>query len=409
MLARAAQGVRLTLRCIFFLVVLCPSFSLGENLRKYPCDPKFGYEGNYLEIGTGDTADARDLLVCFGDDREKETISDPQWWQLYWEKIRGRSREKAEEKMKSCINLSSLPGRLRQGDGKWSAWREPLYLDRENSIFQFALCGSIEDPSVWEQFQRHLGVDSWDEMRLVALSERKIRIDRLRIVQNRVRILDNESRDEGNIQMAIQALSATDNAIDLTGRIRTTKLNRVDCLNFEYGPPYCEGSIPGLEKNDLSPVIITALMELGHSGSKKYGRENNAYCSEFSLYVIEKAVHLSETCSTLIPDPVRKDVNVKDMFKWFKMCERLIPREEIKDRIKPGDFLSVDNMGHGVIFLGWADAEKKYFWEISGNNRCRPERETLYAPDHKGNMVCIAKRDFSTHILTKDFGGVVED
>ena len=104
----------------------------------------------------------------------------------------------------------------------------------------------------------------------------------------------------------------------------------------------------------------------------------------------------------------REEVNVKDMFRWFKMCKRLIRREEIKERIRPGDFISVDNLLHSAIFLGWADAEKKTFWEISGNNRCNPERETFYAPKNKANMVCISLRDFDAHVLERDFGGIVE-
>jgi hypothetical protein len=57
------------------------------------------------------------------------------------------------------------------------------------------------------------------------------------------------------------------------------------------------------------------------------------------------------------------------------------------------------------LFLGWADPEKNFFWEISGNNKCRPELETMIAPTFMGNMVCIAKHEFTKDIGEKDFGG----
>ncbi len=399
-------------RPVFLIILfsfLVPLSCHGKALRKYPCDPKFGYEGNYLEITTGGTAEARDLLLCFDKDREPERLTDRRWWQTVWQDITGESINEAEKKVEACIRLASVPGRFSKADGQWTGWDKPLHLEREETTYQFALCGSDRDPSVWEEFQKYLGVDSWDGMRIVAEKKSRVMLDALRVVQNRVRILDNESAEEGDVDFLLDALTAGKTEIDLTGRIRKTKLNRINCLNIESGPPYCEEKVPGLGEGDLSPVITAALLELGHSGSKKYRRENNAYCSEFSFYVIEKGAQLSSTCTRMIPNPALEDVNSKDMYRWFKMCGRIVPRAEIRERIKPGDYVSVDNLKHSVTFLGWADQEKKYFWEISGNNRCLPERETDYAPKNKANMVCISRRHFDTDVQKQDFGGAVED
>jgi len=409
MLRHFAQKSGLIITLVIFILAHYPVLTFGKTQRRYPCDPKFGYKGNYLEVSTGSIAAAQDALVCFGSVTEPETSSKKQWWDFL--KINsGNTVVNEKRKVETCLNLETLPGRFQKVNGSWTPWQKQIHLNRESTTFQFALCGSNDDLSVWKDFQSYLGVDSWDDMRIVSSNKDEVMIEKLRIVQNRVRILDNESNEEGNVTMLLQANSEGNREIRLAERIRKTKLNRTNCLNLEKGPPYCEQSVPGLEdKNDLSPVVIAALLELGHSGSKKYRREDNAYCSEFAFFVIEQSVQLSDVCTKTIPNPAREDVNVKDMFRWFKRCKRLIPREEIKEKIKQGDFISVDNVLHSAIFLGWANPEKDSFWEISGNNRCLPERETFYASKNKANMVCISKRDFDTHILEGDFGGVVEN
>jgi len=407
--------VRVTLKTILYIISLVILVSVwiplpvqGKVVRKHPCDPKFGYTGNYLEITTGDTADKGDINVCFGDVPDPELLPSEAWWQVLWERIWNPSAGKVERKVQTCISLASLPGRLLEGNSEWSGWQKGLPVNRKDTTFQFALCGSNTDPSVWENFQRYLGVDSWDGMRIVAGNDTRVMVEKLRVVQNRVRILDNERADEGDVHVLLSSAGPDgQRELDLADRIRKTKLNRINCLNIKKGPPYCEEKIPGLNRDNLSPVIRAALLELGHSGSKKYRRENNAYCSEFSFYVIEKGAHLSRICTKMVPDPDHDDVSVRDMFRWFKLCGRIVPRNAIREKIRPGDYLSVDNMLHSVTFLGWADPEKKYFWEISGNNRCLPERETFYAPKNKANMVCISKRDFDRDIRDKDFGATV--
>lgn len=403
MLRRSARILSLAIAVAIFVFVHYPAFAKMQ--RRYPCDPKFGYEGNYLEVNTGNITSPDDIQVCFQRENEPVTTGNKKWWEFWKAEIEAP----AASDTTVCVKTSTLPGRFLINKGNWSSWQKQVSLNRKKTSFQFALCGSSEDLSVWEDFQRYNGVDSWDGMRIKALSNNGVMIEKVRVVQNRVRVLDNESTEEGWVNFLLRDDADGNDEISLAERIRKTKLNRINCLNLNEGPPYCEQSVPGLENTyDIPHVVITALLELGHSGSKKYHRENNAYCSEFAFYVIEKSVQLSNTCNSMIPNPGREDVNVKDMFRWFKMCERLIRREEIKEKIKAGDFLSVDNMGHSAIFLGWADPGKNFFWEISGNNRCHPERETFYAPKNKANMVCISKREFSKYILPEDFGGVVE-
>jgi len=408
MLRCLAQKYGWIITIVLFVFFYGASSVSGELRRKYPCDPKFGYEGNYLEITTGSVASAKDIRVCFGSEVESEASTGKNWWE-FWKIHSGNSGESKSKNAETCLRLAILPGRFQEGNGKWTTWQREVYVNREHTTFQFALCGSSKDDFIWEEFHKPLGVDSWDDLRLEALENNGVIIEKLRVVQNRVRILDNESNEEGHVGFLLQAKAENHAEIRLAERIRKSKLRRLGCLNLETGPPYCEGKVPGFENNkEIPPVIKSALLELGHSGSKKYHRTDNAYCSEFAFFVIEKSMQISDICSKNVPNPAREDINVKDMFRWFKTCKRLIAREDIKEKIKSGDFLSVDNMGHSTIFLGWADSEKRFFWEISGNNRCLPERETLYAPKNKANMVCIAKRNFSEHILAQDFGGVVE-
>lgn len=409
MLRCSAQKIVLIITLVLVAPVYFAGFVIAKTPRRYPCDPKFGYPGNYLEISTGNIASARDILVCFGNKTEPEISWEKNWWE-FWKSNRDLSAVKKKKAANACLRLATLPGRIQEANGEWTSWQKGVEPAAENTTFQFALCGSEEDASAWEEFHRNLGVDAWDDMRIVVPDKGEVMVEKLRVVQNRVRILDNESNEEGRVHFLLKGTTEGKEEIRLAERIRKTKLNRINCLNLQPGAPYCEQGVPGLEdSSEVSPVIVAALLELGHSGSKKYRRENDAYCSEFSLFVINKGVHLSDVCRKNIPNPVREDVNVRDMFRWFKSCDRLISREEIKGRIRPGDFISIDNLNHSAIFLGWADPEKNFFWEISGNNRCLPERETFYAPKNKANMVCISKRDFEKYVFEEDFGGIVED
>ena len=378
--------------CIFFLSIL--ESAEGKPPRRHTCDPKFGYKGNYIEITTGDAvASVDDIWVCLG--RHVET----KWYD---------SDPTTGPKGVACLQLSSLPGRFRNSSKSWSQWRTDVLLDQEKTTFQFALCGSSDDLAVWEKTHKYMSVDSWDYMSLYTKSSEAVMIEKLRVVQNRVRILDNEKKDEGYVGFLLKAPG--NNQLEMAQRIKMTKLRRVNCLNIHSGPPYCEESVPGLHYQEgLPPVVESALMELGHSGSVKYLRKDNAYCSEFAFYIFEKVAQLSKICKKNVPNPLRENLNVRDMFRWFKSCERIIPYKDLKKNLKAGDYLSTGNQTHSTIFLGWTDFSKQYFWEISGNNQCKPERETFFAPRYKGNMICIAKHLFTKAVKKKDFGGRVSN
>lgn len=394
-----------TIICIVFCLILVLSGLVnGATLRRYPCDPKFGFSGNYIEITTGDIVSSAGVSVCFDIPAEKETRKAKTWLKTLMSRVK-KQNYIANEKTKDCLRLESLPGRFQNKDGSWTSWEKKTPIRKANTVYQFALCGTLKDDSVWQNFQRHLTVDSWDKMEVLAETGTAVFIARVRVVQNRVRILDDESREEGIVNFFLNGDIDEQNLLQLSGRIRTTKLNRLNCLNMQSGKPYCEQSVLSTDNQEIPPQVHNALLELGHSGSKKYGRVNNAYCSEFVVYLLKKSTQLSSICNIDYPSPAAKDVNVKDIHRWFQRCGRVIKREKIRETIRLGDFISTDNLKHSAIFLGWVDQEKKYFWEISGNNRCKPERETFYADNNKANMVCISKKEFDKYVLDDDIGG----
>lgn len=368
-----AGNWRLLLAALAALLACAPAAAAAP--KRFPCDPKFGYGGNYVElalkaaIGTGDA-----VKLCFGDPAGE-----------------------------ACLKLSTLPARTKGADGVWSEWRSEVRLDRGDTTYQFALCGADKDDlALWETFHKPLGSNAWDTMRLRGSTTGAVFVDTVRVVQNRVRILDGERADEGSLHMLLGLGGVAE--IPLAERIRRTKLNRVACLNTHPGAPYCEEQVRGLNPRALPPVIERALLELGHSGSEKYGRADDAYCSEFALFIIEQGSALSSEC-TNVPDPSRGDLSARHLFRWLTDCGRLIPRDQLRSELKAGDYLSVNDRKHSTLFLGWADADKRFFWEISGNNQCRPEQETLYSSSFMSNMVCIAKREFDGDIRDTDFGG----
>lgn len=342
--------------------------------KRFPCDPKFGNSGNYLELTVGAISGPEALVsVCFGDGSH-------------------------------CLDLATLPGRSRSGDSRWSPWTDRLRIDRDGTTYQFALCGSgAEDLALWQGFHQPLGAAAWDTLRLRGGTGGAAYLKGVRVVQNRVRILDDERPEEGAVTLLLGAGGVAE--LPLAERIRRSKLNRVACLNTAPGAPYCEERVPGLDPQALPPVIARALLELGHSGSEAYGRSDDAYCSEFALFVIEQSVGLARECRDDVPNPARGDISANHLRRWLGKCGRVIAYENLRDELRPGDYLSVGERKHSTLFLGWADAGKSSFWELSGNNQCRPELEGPAWPTGMSNMVCIARRDFATDVTSGDFGG----
>lgn len=366
----------MAVRCLLAAaaLLLCAP-AAAATPKRFPCDPKFGFSGNYIELSVQAAIGAGDAVsLCFGDPAGN-----------------------------ACLALSALPARRKGADGVWSDWRSGVRLDRGETAYQFALCGADKDDlALWETFHRPLGPNAWDTMRLRGSATGAVFVDSVRVVQNRVRILDGDRIDEGSLH-ALLGLGGTAE-IPLAERIRRTKLNRVACLNTHPGAPYCEEQVRGLTPKTLPPVIERALLELGHSGSEKYGRDDDAYCSEFALFVIEAGAGLARQCAD-VPDPSRGDLSARHLYRWLAGCGRAIPRDRLRAELKAGDYLSVEDRKHSTLFLGWADPDKRFFWEISGNNQCRPEQETLHAASFMSNMVCIAKREFDSDVTDSDFGG----
>lgn len=415
------------------LLCLLPSLLISNQAvaapKPFPCDPKFGRSGNYVEIEISTETIPRGgggVQLCFGPKTVPRTTHSHDHTGASIHEVQANahgpshSGESIHEmrnlhepghsegwspllhgKMPNCLRLAELPFRQKVG-GQWSAWATDNSHILRPGITQFALCGNADDPTIWEDFHRPLGTDAWDSLRLRMEGSGSVHIDKVRVVQNRVRILDNERYDEGHLDLILGDQGVAE--IDLSKRILTTKLNRPSCLNLNPGPPYCEEAVVELSLANLPPHLAFALAELGHSGSAKYGRENVAWCTEFVMFIVTHATNLTAQCPAKIPAPKKADISARRIFEWLSSCARIIPRERLQAELRPGDYLSVSGRRHSVLFLGWADSNRRYFWEISGNNQCRPERETLVGKNYKSNMVCISKREFSTSIHRADFG-----
>ena len=153
----------------------------------------------------------------------------------------------------------------------------------------------------------------------------------------------------------------------------------------------------------LNSILEDALGLMGHSGSVQFGLADTAYCSEFIIYLIKNSTLLDKNCKATLPNPYENNIGSSSLLKYFNKCNLVMKKNTIKSLLSPGDYLSVGNRAHSVVFLGWGDKQKKTFWEISGNNQCIPEKETLYNPNFKSNMICITKRVYKTSILEKDY------
>lgn len=356
------------------VALLAAAPAAAKAPKRFPCDPKFGNAGNYLELTVGSVSGPEaQVSACFG--------------------AAGQH----------CLDLAGLPGRSRIGANRWSPWSERTRIDRDGTTYQFALCGSgREDLELWQRFHQPLGAAAWDSLRLRG-GAGAVHVKGVRVVQNRVRILDDERPEEGAVNLLLGSGGMPE--IPLAERIRRSKLNRVACLNTTPGAPYCDARVPGLEPTALPPVIARALLELGHSGSEAYGRSDDAYCSEFALFVIEQSVGLAQECREALPDVARGDISANHLRRWLDRCGRVIAHDRLRDELRPGDYLSVGERKHSTLFLGWADPDKQSFWELSGNNQCRPELEGPAWKTGMANMVCIALRDFATDVTGGDFGG----
>lgn len=336
---------------IISLFLFLSLFLFADINKKYPCDSKFGKKGNYIQFqfNSKHSISSNLLQLCFG---EKENI---------------------------CLSLENLSGRY-QYRNKWSKWKEIKFL-KTGRLYQFAFCDKQIYKQIWKPKRNKLPFNILDNMMIINKTKKNMNISKFKIVQNRVKVLYKNDR------IMLKPLKK----FSFSNLIKQYKINKIYNLNMQ------------MKDFSLNSIVENALKKLGHSGSIEFGPIDSAYCSEFVLYIVKNSTNLTSYCKSPPPKTYKQNIGSFTLLKYFKKCDIVIPKNKIKSLLTAGDYLSVDNRKHSVIFLGWADKEKETFWEISGNNQCIPEKETWHNPNFKSNMICITKRVYKTNVLKKDY------
>jgi hypothetical protein len=115
-------------------------------------------------------------------------------------------------------------------------------------------------------------------------------------------------------------------------------------------------------------ALFYAGQDLGQTGSRKYVKKDVRWCSEFASHMIRK---------NGLRTP-RGSITTGDMKKFFSKRDRLyLPAdvESTKYTIRPGDYMSINDGGHSVLFREWVGgapapgtiSPNKQFYTIEGN------------------------------------------
>jgi hypothetical protein len=120
----------------------------------------------------------------------------------------------------------------------------------------------------------------------------------------------------------------------------------------------------------LNPILEVAAQDLGQSGARKYDGDENNWCSEFAVYAIQNGSRLSTSCAGIPTPLVNGDIIADDIYTWLNGCGRVLSYSTIianPNLLKPGYYISINNRGHSMIFVGWVGAVGGMMWVIDGN------------------------------------------
>ncbi len=207
---------------------------------------------------------------------------------------------------------------------------------------------------------KRIKADAWDSLRLRFASQDAMLIQRVVLVKSSEGVLDARVDDwldrysKAVIDLSLQTAARKWEAL---GRTRVTSL-------FYAG------------------------QDLGQTGSRKYVNRDVKWCSEFASYMIRK---------NGLPTP-RGSITTGDMKRFFSKHHRLFTPADVeanKYTIRPGDYMSINNGGHSVLFREWIDGPpvpgkidpSKLFYTIEGNvaNMARLQARAWKDVDAIGN------------------------
>lgn len=105
------------------------------------------------------------------------------------------------------------------------------------------------------------------------------------------------------------------------------------------------------ENLDLTfdPVVYTAVMDLGQTGSAKYVSRDVAWCSEFASWAIRTATGLNTPTGS---------IGTSAMLSYFDGINRKYTADQIEAgvyKLQAGDYLSINSGGHSILFVEWVD------------------------------------------------------
>lgn len=98
--------------------------------------------------------------------------------------------------------------------------------------------------------------------------------------------------------------------------------------------------------------IYYAAQDLGQTGAQKYVNADVWWCSEFASYMIRKNGLSTPTGS----------IGTSDLLDWFQDHGRYRTRAQVKAltyTVRAGDYMSLWDGGHSVIFRGWVNETPK--------------------------------------------------
>ena len=197
---------------------------------------------------------------------------------------------------------------------------------------------SYSDEDSNGEWWKNIHPDNWDHIRLQANSTDGMKVAHIKIVHNNYTILDTD------VNAWLDKHYAKKLVFD--NEIAMKKWAKLD--------------------NTRNPVLYYAVMDIGKSGHQKYVYDDTAWCSEFASWAIRQG--------TGLPTPTGS-IWVQNMKDFFNDRGRLYSKSDIEIgtySLKAGDYVSINEMGHSVIFIEWT-TYLNTFKVIDGNwgNRVR--------------------------------------